>query len=334
MDTLAQRIDAVAAQTDFSGVVGVEGLGDDSFATAYGYASRPHGIANTVTTRFATASAVKSLTAVTVMSLVESRIISLDTTARSLLGNDLPLIGDFVTVEQLLAHRSGIGDYCDEEGDADVNDYVLPIPVHELHTTEQYLRVLDGFPSKFPPGEQFSYCNGGYAVLALLAERASGVSYYDLVEQRVCGPAGMTETAFDRSDELPENTAIGYLDVESLRTNIFHLPVRGTGDGGIYSTLADITAFWDAFFEGRLVAPDTVELMVRSHSEVPGEAHRYGFGFWLPPTPGTVQMEGADAGVSFRSIRDPSKGLTFTVMSNTTDGAWPIARALREGLGY
>ena len=55
------------------------------------------------------------------------------------------------------------------------------MPVHELATTEQYLAVLDGYPPKFPPGERFAYYNGGYVVLALLAERASGVPFHDLV---------------------------------------------------------------------------------------------------------------------------------------------------------
>ena len=52
------------------------------------------------------------------------------------LGDDLPLIDDRVTVEHLLAHRSGIGDYLDEDADRDVTDYVLPVPVHQLADTE------------------------------------------------------------------------------------------------------------------------------------------------------------------------------------------------------
>ena len=49
------------------------------------------------------------------MSLVEEGRLGLDTTARSVLGDDLPLIDDTVTIEHLLAHRSGIGDYLDED---------------------------------------------------------------------------------------------------------------------------------------------------------------------------------------------------------------------------
>ena len=224
------------------------------------------------------------------MSLVERGELGLDTTARSVLGADLPLIDDRVTVEQLLAHRSGIGDYLDEDEVDDNNDYVLTVPVHELATTEQFLAVLDGHPMKYEPGERFNYCNGGYMVLALLAERASGVPFHDLVDQRVCRPAGMTDTSFLRSDELPGRAAVGYLDDDGLRTNVLHLPVRGNGDGGIYTTAADVHALWDALFAGRIVSPDTVAEMVRPRSDVPEMSMSYGLGFWLDDSTGTVSL--------------------------------------------
>jgi hypothetical protein len=68
-----------------------------------------------------------------------------------LLEDDLPMVDEGVTVEHLLGHRSGIGDYLDEEVHQHVNDYVLTVPVNELTTTEAYVRVLDGYPSKFAP---------------------------------------------------------------------------------------------------------------------------------------------------------------------------------------
>ena len=57
-----------------------------------------------------------------------------------------------------------------------------------------FLRVLDGHPMKYEPGERFNYSNGGYVVLALLAERASGMPFHDLVDQPVCVPAGSGST--------------------------------------------------------------------------------------------------------------------------------------------
>lgn len=211
---------------------------------------------------------IKALTALTVMSLIEEGRLELGTTARSLLGDDLPLIEDAVTIEHLLTHRSGIGDYFDEEIDRPKDAYILPVPVHELATTERYIRVLDGFPTKFPPGERFSYSNSGHVILALLAERVSGISFHDLVVQRVCEPAGMFDTAFLRSDDLPERTALGYIDPNGHRTNVLHLAVRGTGDGGIYTTAADMHTFWMALFAGRIVRTDTVTEMLRPRSDV------------------------------------------------------------------
>src|SRR5664279_2390365 len=69
--------------------------------------------------------------------------------------------------------------------------------------------------------------------------------------------------AYLRSDELPERTATGYLDAASPRTNVLHLPVRGSGDGGAYTTVADVHAFWTALLAGRIVAPGWVERTTR-----------------------------------------------------------------------
>jgi CubicO group peptidase (beta-lactamase class C family) len=334
MQPLSETVDALAAEHDFSGVVSVDRGGEVELARAYGLAHRAHQLPNTMDTRFAIASGAKGLTALAVVSLVEQGLLDLSTTARSVLRDDLPLIDDRVTVEQLLAHRSGIGDYLDEDTDSDVNDYLLAVPAQQLATAEQYLAVLDGFPTKFPPGERFSYCNGGYVVLALIAERVSGVSYHALVQKRVYEPAGMRDTEFLRSDELPERTATGYVPVGGgrWRSNVFHLPVRGVGDGGVYTTVADVSSLWRALFAGKIVPTGRVAEMVRVHSEIPSESKRYGLGFWLHESGDQVMLVGMDSGVSFQSMHDPASGLTHTVISNTSAGAWPIARHLRERL--
>jgi CubicO group peptidase (beta-lactamase class C family) len=316
---LGAEVDRLAVTTSFSGVVRLDRDGETVFERAYGMAHRGLGVPNTVDTRFAIASGTKALTALAVMSLVEDGTLTLTTPARSVLGADLPLIDDAVTVEHLLGHRSGIGDYYDEDGDPS-----LPVPAQDLETTEQYVPILDGYPMRFPPGTDFRYNNGAFVVLALIAERASGIPFHDLVVQRVCVPAGMADTAFLRSDEPDRRMALGYLDREGLRTNVFHLPVRGSGDGGIYTTVADVHALWRAFFAGRIVSPKWVDEMVRQRSSY--RRYRYGLGFWLHGSSDVVFVEGNDEGVSFRSVCDPTGAFTYTVIGNTGDGAWPIAR--------
>jgi CubicO group peptidase (beta-lactamase class C family) len=332
MKDLEGSVERIASQTAFSGVVRVDRGGEVELAKAYGLAHRGWGIANTIDTRFGIASGTKGFTALTVMSLIEEGRLDLGTTARSVLGNDLPLIDEAVTVEHLLAHRSGIGDYLDEEIERDPIDYVLPISAHQLGFTEEYLRVLGGLETKFPPDERFSYSNGGYVVLALIAERASGTPFHELVVQRVCEPAGMVDTEFLRSDELPGRAALGYLAEDGPRTNVFHLPVRGSGDGGIYTTAADVSALWTALFAGRIVSMDLVTEMVRPRSEVPSPTQpaRYGLGIWLHPSRDLVELHGSDAGVSFQTVHDPNERFTYTVLSNTSEGAWPIVLHVDE----
>jgi CubicO group peptidase (beta-lactamase class C family) len=330
MDGLERDIVVIARESRFSGAVRIDRGDEVVLERAYGLARRDSGQPNAPETQFATASGLKGLTALAVMCLVEDGVIALDTTARSVLGDDLPLIADDVTVEHLLAHRSGIGDYLDED-EFEITDYVMPVPVHTLLGPEDYVRILDGHPTKFAAGSEFAYCNGGFVVLALIAERASGVPYHDLVLQRVCEPAGLGDTAFLRSDELPARAALGYLFAEGARTNVLHLPVRGTGDGGIYTTVGDMRAFWMALVDGRIVPRERVAEMVAPSSDVE-DRWQYGLGFWILAGTSTVALEGHDAGVSFRSLHHPATATTCTVVSNWSNGAWPLAKMLTERL--
>lgn len=219
-------------------------------AQAYGLADRANQVANTADTRFGIASGTKAMTAVVVMSLVQDGVLGMSTTARSLLGDDLPLVDDAVTVEQ----------------------------------------------------------------------------------RQVCTPAGMTRSLFARSDDLPPGTATGYLGLADDRTNVLHMPLRGVGDGGLHAPVEDLHRFWAALHGGGLVPGATLAEMVRPRHEDPDEGLRSGLGFWLLPTDRTVVLAGYDPGISFRSCHDPARALTWTVVSNTSEGAWPVARALEAAL--
>jgi CubicO group peptidase (beta-lactamase class C family) len=198
--------------------------------------------------------------------------------------------------------------------------------VHQLDSAESYLSSLDGHPQVFAPGTGFAYCNGGFCVLALLAERVTGVRWQELVRQQVLDPAGLDDTAYLRSDQLPGDAARGYVD-DGLRTNVLHLPIVGGGDGGVYTTAADVHGLWDSLDTGRPVTPETRDQMWRSHGFLEREDRLdgYGLGFWRWRD--AVVLEGYDAGASFRSVHLPGRA-SWSVLSNTTEGAWPVAAAL------
>ena len=319
-------MDAFTPDLDgFCGVISIRRDDEVLGEWPIGLADRTAGVANTPESRYGLASGTKTFTAVTVLSLVADGLLALDTPARDLLGDDLPLIADDVTIDHLLTHTSGIGDYLDEEVDALAP---LTIPAQRLDSTPAYLPMLEGFPTKFSAGERFSYCNGGYVVLAVLAERAAGVTFTQLVANRVFAPAGMTSSGFPRSDLLPPGTATGYKD--DGRTNVFELPVVGSGDGGAHSTVADLHRFWRALRTGRILPPEVVPLAIEPTTEDADDGMGYGRGVWLDD--GDLVMAGGDHGVTAVSRHDPATGITVSGLANIEVRTFARTRAAMQAM--
>lgn len=316
-----------ALESGFSGVIRVDHGGTAVHAAGYGLADRAHGVLCTPEHRFGLASIAKGFTALAVGSLVDDGRLAWATPVREVLRDDLPLVDDAVTVDHLLSHTSGIGDYIDEDAGGEITDHVLRRPVHELDDVEAFLPELDGRPQVQAPGSGFAYNNSGYAVLALVAQRVAGVPFADLVTERVLTPAGMSRSGFLRTDALPGDVARGYLHAEGLRTNVLHLPVVATGDGGAYATAADLAAFWRALLAGDLASPATLAALTDPRAVVEDEGMRYGAGFWRGLEDDALVLEGYDAGVSGRTWHDPATGVTATVLANWSDGAWPVLQA-------
>lgn len=331
-ETFLGEIDAAAREDAFSGIVAIHQDGQEQLVRCFGLANRAHQVPVTAQTRFGIASGSKAFTALAAMRLVEAGALTLEGPLRRWLGDDLPLVDERVTLEELLTHTSGIGDYLDEGGDGEITDYILKTPVHQLVTAEDFLPELDGHAQREAPGETFRYNNGGFMVAALVIERASGEPFQDVVAREVLERAGLEHTAYERSDRLPADVALGYIEDEGNWNNVLHLPVRGGGDGGAITSVADLDRFWRAFADGRIVGLDFVAEMTRARHDVPDEGLRYGLGFWRHETGPQWIIEGYDAGVSFRSTFDPETRVTATVMGNTAEGAWPVIGAVAERL--
>ena len=330
MEIDQHALDDAVDRDRFTGVATVHVDGRRTFERVEGFRHRGYGVPMTVDTRIAVASGGKGFTALAVLRLVEDGTLALDQPVRTLLGDDLPLIDDRVTVEHLLGHTSGIGDYLDEDGDWSPADFVMPLPVHTLTTSEAFLPALEGYPQKFEPGSRFSYCNGGYMVLAVLVERATGEAYHDVVRRLVLSPAAMARTDFLALYALPGDAATAYVHDEGDLTNTLHLPVLGNGDGGVFTTADDLDLFWRALLDGRIVTPATVELMTTPRHDVPEERKRYGLGLWLHGTGNALILEGYDAGSSFRSTHLVDRATTVSVLGNSSEGGWPVIGALAD----
>jgi CubicO group peptidase (beta-lactamase class C family) len=326
-EKLEKALDTSVEKHAFSGVVCIRWKGNVLYERAAGYADRSNKIENTLDTRFGIASGGKFFTALAIGKLIEAGELSFSTRLKDCVDLDFPRYPEEITIRHLLTHTSGIPDYYDEEQVTDYDNYTVSVPWHELRGPRDYLAVFPDEDMKFAPGARFSYSNGGYILLGVVIEELTGMKYQDVVEQAIFGPIGMARSGFFALNKLPERTALGYVEEEGgWRTNIFNVPIVGASDGGAYTTVRDLATLWDAFWSHEILSQEMVEIYVEPYVRV--KEHRYyGHGVWIYDEEGADREDyiiGSDAGVSFYSSTRRGRQMQTTVISNTSDGAWPI----------
>lgn len=328
-------IEQTVNETRFSGVVFVKIDGNVVFESAYGYADRSNKIPNTIDTRFGIASGTKFLTALGIGKLIDRGDLALTSRLCDCVNIDFPHISEDVTVDHLLTHTSGVYDYYDEELVEDIDNFQLEIPCFDLKGPKDYIPLFRDGKMKFSPGERFSYSNGGFILLGIVIEEISGVPYIDFIQNNILELCDMSDSGFFAMDRLPERTAFGYIDEEDgWRTNIFTLPIVGSSDAGLFTTVGDMDKLWGTFFEGKILSKELTQLFLNKAVK-DKDSRFYGRGIWIDHEEGKAPVHslmGWDAGVSFKSTC-PSKDSVITVISNTSDGAWAVNREIMNHLG-
>jgi len=259
-DNLDERIDAYLSQLADDGVLSGSVLlardGKVWFERAYGLASREFNVPNNVDTRFDVGSFNKDYTRLAIMQLLQGDQLALTDKVGAYLP-DYPndRVRDEVTIEQLLEHTSGLGDYFTPE--------YLETPMGSLWEIDDYIPIWGPKPLEYEPGTRTQYSNFGYTILGAIVEGISGMSYPEYVEENVFKPAGMNATGFFSTDSIEPNVAVGYTTMDRtgrpgdrVRKNIFHEPVIGGPWGKSYSTAGDLFRFFEALFDGKLIGDE------------------------------------------------------------------------------
>jgi CubicO group peptidase (beta-lactamase class C family) len=322
MKELINAIEQAASKTEFSGVISVFRDASTVFSKAYGYRDIKNKLPNTTSTIFGIASGTKVFTALGIGVLIDQGLISLGTTIREIDQEYTGFIDENATIHHLLTHTSGIHDYYDEEIEQDYEQFSVEIPWCELETPSDYYPLFKGKAMKFRPGERYSYSNGGYVFLGILIEKLSGMLYRDFIREHVLQAANMHQSGFYAFNDLPENTANGYLE-DRRTTNIYHLPLRGGGDGGMYTTTEDLRIFWDSLFSNGILSAELTKTYLNTHYTF-DDADGYGYGIYKRLDDSMFHIEGGDAGVGFDSRYLVQEKLTINILSNITNGENPI----------
>jgi len=331
---LDSKVEEIVKEVGFSGVIQVYRKGGLLHESAHGYSNRSDQLKNTLSTRFGIASGCKIFTAVGIGILVDEGKISFQTRLEDCLDVDFPHFAEGITIHHLLTHTSGIPDYFDESVMEDFAELWLERPMYLMQNLKDFLPMFQNREMLYQPGERFHYNNAAFIVLGLIIEQVSGMSFTDFIETNVFSKAEMNDSGYFSLDQLPRDTAIGYIDDEengTWKSNIYSIPIKGGADGGAFITASDMMKFWDALFGNKLLSKETTDKLLTPYAES-DEDEYYGYGIWIDMQNGKITKQhemGYDPGVSLHADVY-ADGHRVVITSNKSSGAYAIMLAIEE----
>ena len=250
--------------------VGVINNGEYIHKRGYGLANLEHNISIDENSIFRIGSISKQFTAMAIAILEEKGLLAFDDEMQKHIP-DLIDYGEEVTINQMIHHFSGLGDYedmdypgrfrnaVDEEFRWGNEDYL---------TNEEFYALIKTLPLIRKPERKFWYSNTGYALLTLVAQNVSGLSLRELAERDIFKPLAMNDSFFnDDVNLIIKNRADAYSPIKGkpgqYKINMTNL--SWVGDGGVYTSLNDFIKWDQNFYDNKLGAAD--ESLIRTMEE-------------------------------------------------------------------
>lgn len=331
VNQLCSQLDSIFSylhrKKGFNGTVLVTKYDQVIYKGAFGYADFSRKDTLTTQTAFQLASVSKQFTAMAIMMLQEQGKLSYDDSVQQFIPN-FPYKG--ITIRQLLTHRSGLSNYT-YFSDELWSDRRVPI------TNEDVLNLMEVHKPQvyYQPNTHFDYSNTGYALLASIAEKASGVPFATFLQEEIFTPLQMMNT-FTFNPELATQTgrvATGYTSGKRKRNPDYLDTVLG--DKGVYSTVEDLYKWDQALYTQKLVKRKTLEEAFAGSRPEKKKDEDYGFGWRIRQVESgdtVVYHGGLWHGFNTYLLRNPKDHSAIIVLSNQTNGSLNYMKDLRHFL--
>jgi CubicO group peptidase (beta-lactamase class C family) len=259
----------------------------------------------------------KQFTAALIARLAMKRKLSFDDRVGVYL-DDWPSAWRDVTIGNLLAHSSGL--HID-------TTYAWLVKHHPEYWGQPGVAPPEYRPRPLetPPGTTYNYANVGYTLLSMIAARAGGLPFDELMRREVFGPLGLRNTHPERNGRRVPGRARGYARTDSGLALSEQKTIDIVGAADLVST-ADDLAKLDAAFDDDSFLPAAMRAEMLS-SHVQGTRGGLGYGWFIRTSDGgrlTQYHTGGGAGFRAYNYRLPNDRLTIVVLSNVYQGelAW------------
>lgn len=267
---------------------------------------------------FGIASHTKLFTGVLILTLAEDSLLRLEDSLHTYLPAYANIDPD-ITIRQLLNHTSGLDDVTNVPG---YPDSMLTNP-NRIFTPEELMTWAG--PPIFAAGTGWAYCNTNYLLAGMIAERATGQPYGQLLRDRILRPLDLDSTFLAVYDSIPYPVAHpwqGGMDYSAVpRTSILS---AAWAAGAMYSTAGEMAQWYAALMNGRVITANAFAEMTTFVG-----SGRYGIGISEAIVLGrTVWQHGGNIWGGYNSfmLYDPATGIIVSVLTNQLPGqSFPIA---------
>ena len=270
---------------------------------AYGLADLERGVPLSTDSVFDVASIRKQFVAAAVLLLVEEGRLSLADDVRKHVP-ELPDYGRTITLDQMLTHTSGLRDW-------------VPLQNWTTNSSDPVMTmILRQRGLNFAPGEEWSYSNSGYVLLAEVVARTTRMTFPEFARTRLFEPLGMKSAIFvDDLRQVVKSRALAYERAgQGWRMD---MRLEDRGGGALFSTAADLLLWNDALTSARL-GKFVSEKLQEPATLNNGRKLNYARGLMLGTNyTGRVIYHGGGS-AAYRSIlgRFPEPGMSIAVLCN------------------
>lgn len=318
---------AMHAKGQFNGNVLIAENGNTVYKKSFGLRNEETKEALDENSIFELASVSKQFTAMAVVILQEKGKLKYD----DKLSKFFPELGFYkdVTLRHLLNHTGGLPDYMElMEKQWDHNHIATNRDIISMIATHKPAAI-------FPAGTKYEYSNTGYALLASVIEKASGMSYADFLKKNIFTPLKMDNTFVYTRRYAPKevkNYAYGYirdfsgkkvLPDDFVQTKMVVWLDGIVGDGTVNSTTGDLLKWDRALYADKLVSKKSRELIFSIPVLPNREKTDYGFGWMIEASKDfgrIAQHSGGWPGYSTYMERQMDNDKTIIVLQNNDTG--------------
>ncbi|HJT93959.1 MAG TPA: serine hydrolase domain-containing protein [Mycobacterium sp.] len=336
-------VDAAAEKLMVPGAMVLLRTPQGDFTAAYGTTELGAQTPPDVNTHFRIASNTKTMTAALIVLLAQDGKLKLTDPVSDYVP-DVPN-GENITVAQLLKMRSGLYGYTADPALAAIMD----ADPGKAWTPQEVLAIAFRHPPQFAPDTSYEYSNTNYALLGLIAEKTGGRPLAQQFEDRLFGPAGLTQTSLPAADDtsIPAPYSHGYMyggsfyaladdpypaDMQAAARAGTLKPIDytnqsssyATAAGGAISTAGDLATWMRALVTGKIFDADyhqqwLASLQAENPDAPDGQKYGYGISYQRFGPKAAMYYHGGEL-PGFNSFMgyDPDNDVALVIWTNLT----------------